>query len=123
MILQYNEELAHSRKPILMVHAHHRIEMYVKTISDEYWHLVLFSGHDTLSLPEKETSKGPFQCSEEAVGARSAIAQCLVDRGYEISDVTALWEMEAQRVLNENKAIREESCGDYSFDPKDVFFD
>ena len=123
MILQYNADIAHTRKPIFMVLGQHRIEMYVKTISQEYWHLVLFSGQNDSPLPKKETSKGPFQCADEAVGVRSAIVQCLMGRGYNVEQVSALWEMEAQRVLNENKAIREDNSGDYSFNPKDVFFD
>ncbi|WP_439135173.1 hypothetical protein [Pseudomaricurvus sp.] len=96
-----------------------RIEMYLKANEDETYTLVAMSG---IATQPAELSKlqGPYQTEEQAQAARSAIAKQLYAKGFQPLRQHSIWQIQAQKAIQNVRQTRKASQGDYRFHPDDV---
>ena len=100
-----------------------RIEMVIKANEDESHSLIAQSG---LTNKPAELSKlqGPYQTQDQAIAARAAIAEQLINKGFQLLDkVEPMWSLQAQGAIKRLRQQRQDNTGNYSFDPNDVFLD
>jgi hypothetical protein len=113
-----------SAAPVIMENSRGwRIEMVIKANEDESHSLIAQSG---LTNKPAELSKlqGPYQTQDQAVAARAAIADQLINKGFQFLDkVEPMWSLQAQGAIKRLRQQRQDNTGNYSFDPNDVFFD
>lgn len=125
MRLRYDTSVPPDSSPLLLTHPDDvRVEIHFRRDDDGSVTLLAFSGREEQGAPTKTLHQGPFVRFDQAVAAKRAIAAQLKDDGFAVSeDGHPLWSLAVQRSINAARKKREESAGDYSFDPKDVFLD
>lgn len=76
------------------------------------------------AVVSKSKLQGPYETVEQAVAARNAIAEALIEQGYHFAvELQPLWELDAQRVWAEVKAKNTAAAVDTRFKAEDVFLD
>lgn len=123
MRLNYNTTIPSDPAPLVMSRAEReRVEIYLHPDEEGLITLFAFAGGD--GQPERSTAQGPFYRMEQAVGARRAIADSLLEQGYRLDPQRhTIWALQAQRELKQLRESHKSNAVDYRFDPKDVFLD
>lgn len=105
---------------VLVAECGRRIELYLRQ-SDEGTTLLALAGSNE---PSKSKLQGPYETVEQAIAARNAIAQVLINEGFNHAlNHQPLWELAAQRAWGEVKSKNSAAKVDTTFKPQDVFLD
>lgn len=109
-----------------------RIEMYLKANqvpdsqalkpahSSSSYSLIALSGVSHLPA-ELNKAQGPYETREQASAARSAIAQQLLNKDFEVQHkAEGIWSLQAQKAIRQMRAERNQHQGNYHFHPDDV---
>lgn len=105
---------------VLCSESGHCIEFHSKSNGDDTYTLVALAGTYNAE-PEREKCQGPYHSAHQVVSAVSAITAELTKQGYRLLEAAIpLWALQAQRINNQQQAIRERNTGNYQFDPSDI---
>lgn len=112
-----------SEEALMLRNSHaFRIEMFVLRNDDSSYSLVALSARAS-GAGLRAKVQGPYQTRALAVAARSAIANELIARRFEVdADGHPFWRVRAQREIREVRNKRQENIPDCRFDPNDVYW-
>jgi len=123
MFLRYPETLPDSEALLVTRNTTQCIELYVLANRDNTFSLVALAGELGRS-PSREKLQGPYQTRAQAVAARAAVVQQLLEREYALAlTATPRWRLDAQRAIRVVRESRQRNAPDCSFNPNDVYFD
>ena len=106
----------------VMLSGLHRIEFHICCIEEGLFALIMLAGEDQ-QTPSRCKRQGPFHSRAQALAAINAIASELLTQGYKISESPAIWRLQAQAQLRENRKGREEFQVNTDFVPLGVMPD
>ncbi len=94
--------------------------MHLRANEDQSFTLVAMSG---LRDQPAQLSKlqGPYESQQHACAARRAIAVALIEKGFKHRDGEySIWQLQAQKVIQNLREQRTLNQGNYDFHPDDV---
>jgi len=99
-----------------------RVEIHLRREADDTATLLAFAGRE--GPPLRTSAQGPYQALEQAIAAKRAIADQLLQVGYQQrKDSHPIWTLAAQKTINDIRQTKSASNLSYLFDPKDVYLD
>lgn len=110
--------------PVILTKNTRRVELHLRQDENGIATLLAYSSAASLPTPERATAQGPYQNMDQAIGARRAIIQQLLNDDFQLQrDEHPIWSLNAQRDIKQMRSLKAHSQVDYRFDPKDVFLD
>ncbi|WP_020208200.1 hypothetical protein [Gilvimarinus chinensis] len=110
--------------PVVLTKNTRRVELHLRRDEDNITTLLAYAGAASLSTPERATAQSPYQNMDQAIGARRAIIQQLLNGDFQLQrEGYPIWSLHAQRDIKQMRSLKVHSQVDYRFDPKDVFLD
>lgn len=122
MKLQYNSNLAQPTDQVFENAKHWRIEMSLRTSSEGKWVMIALSGLNDRP-PELSKLQGPYETQAQAIAARSAIAAQLLSKGFKALEDSCIWNLQAQKALNDVRESHRHNPVDTTFFPYQVLPD
>lgn len=115
--------IPNSKEVVILTLDDWRVEIHLRQDDGGITTMLAYSGRK--KFPERSSLQGPFQCVDEAIGARRAIILELFQQGYGlVAGECPVWSLQAQRDIKAARDIKHESSLNYQFDlARDVFFD
>ncbi|MCV6615555.1 MAG: hypothetical protein OIF35_11295 [Cellvibrionaceae bacterium] len=114
--LSYTKLPAIGTSLVLLAASGKRIELHIKPLNEGLFCLIALGGISN-EQPHKIKSQGPYQRSQQAVGAANAIINALTSRGYCYSETNCQWTLQAQRQLRSMRDKRRQHAVKYTIEP------